>query len=137
MNIFSGPEWEETRKQLLEGLSKGNEALVSGVLERQREDIEKFAPQRAFNAALKDRIQQIRIKRNLVNNRRKHLGLKLYRPKISVFAKRQQAYPDMPMIRRIIPGTIAGDIAPLQPTLYVGNIFGQRREVPRYIETAK
>ena len=139
MNTFEGPEWEETRKHLFEGLSKDNGLLASGILDKQREAVEALAPQRAFNAALKSRIQQIRIKRNLVNNPRKHLGLKLYRPKISVFAKRQKEYPEMPMVRRVIPGCIAFDLPPLfeQEPIYVGNVFSQRRKFTQYIETAK
>ena len=70
-----------------------------------------YAPQREFNAARKARIDRIRIKRNLINRRRKSLGLKPYRPKICVFQKRQKDTKDPPMIRRVIPACIAYDIS--------------------------
>jgi hypothetical protein len=130
MSVFDN--WDKTKTALLEGLaSPSTAAMMDRLLESQRVSMEamyiQYAPQREFNAARKARIDKIRIKRNLLNRRRKSLGLKPYRPTISVFQKRQKDTQDLPMIRRVIPGCIAFDIPePLTPPENVSHIFGMR-----------
>lgn len=102
--------WDKTREALLAGLTPAKEEIVRRFLDNHRKLLmEEFAPQIDFNAARKYRIQQIRIKRKLVNISRKERGLKPYRPKISVFPKVKTIGHPLPIIRRIIPGTICFD----------------------------
>lgn len=111
--MLAATDWNQTKEALLHLISPAHREMLDRMLENVKTDLaaefERLTPARAFNFDRRQRILNMRIKRRLLNDHRKARGLKPYRPKISVFAKPKEDYK-LPMIRRIIPGTIAFDI---------------------------